>query len=288
MTEVPPWEDPRRVLSRHGLAPKRGFSQNFLTSRSVVEQIVGALELSPGEHVVELGPGLGTLTAALLRGGARVTAVDMDRDMLRVLGLELGQVPGFQALEGDATQVDLQALAPSGPVAVAGNLPYAVTGGIFRRLVAQHQHVNRAVLMVQKEVRDRLLAAPGTKAYGALTVFTRGVFEAKPVCIVPPGAFHPPPRIDSAVVAFVPRERVIDVERRGFSRSVRASFEARRKTLRNALLRAFPVEQVDAALATAGIEGQRRGETLSPEEFETLGAAFDALNPAGPAVAPKS
>ena len=277
MSEVPEWEDPRRVLARHGLAPKRGFSQNFLTARSVVERIVGALALRTGEHVVELGPGLGTLTGALLRAGAHVTAVDMDRDMLRVLGEELGQVPGFRVIEGDATEVDLAGLSGGGAVAVAGNLPYAVTGGIFRRLVGQYKHVDRAVLMIQREVRDRLLAEPGTKAYGALTVFTRGVFEVRSVCIVPGGAFHPPPRVESAVISLHPRRRVIDVERPGFERSVRASFEARRKTLRNALMRAFPVEVVDQALAAAHIDGKRRGETLSPEEFEQLGQSFDAL-----------
>ncbi|MFT3922378.1 MAG: 16S rRNA (adenine(1518)-N(6)/adenine(1519)-N(6))-dimethyltransferase RsmA [Myxococcales bacterium] len=278
MSEVPEWEDPRRVLARHGLAPKRGFSQNFLTARSVVERIVDALALRPGEPVVELGPGLGTLTAALLRAGAQVTAVDMDHDMLRVLGQELGHVAGFRVLEGDATQVNLAELAGGGSIAVAGNLPYAVTGGIFRRLVSQYRHVDRAVLMVQREVRDRLLAEAGTKAYGALTVFTRGVFEARSVCIVPGGAFHPPPKVESAVVALAPRKRVIDVERRGFERSVRASFEARRKTLRNALQRAYPTELVDAALERASIDGKRRGETLSPEEFEQLGAAFDLLS----------
>ncbi len=277
MSEVPDWEDPRRVLARHGLTPKRGFSQNFLTARSVVERIVEALRLEAEEPVVELGPGLGTLTAALLRAGARVTAVDMDHDMLRVLRQELGHVPGLRVLEGDATEVDLAALSEGRAVAVAGNLPYAVTGGIFRRLVSQHRHVNRAVLMVQREVRDRLLAEPGTKAYGALTVFTRAVFEVRPVCIVPGGAFHPPPRVESAVVALTPRARVIDVERPGFERSVRASFEARRKTLRNALQRAFEGEAVDRALGAAGIDGKRRGETLTPEEFERLGHAFDAL-----------
>jgi 16S rRNA (adenine1518-N6/adenine1519-N6)-dimethyltransferase len=291
VTEAPPWEDPRRVLARHGLAPKRGFSQNFLTARTVVDRIVEALAPAGGELVIELGPGLGTLTAALLRAGARVTAVDMDRDMLRVLSLELGAVPGFQAVEGDATQVDLASLSGQGvrdqasgrepgKVAVAGNLPYAVTGGIFRRLVSEYTWVDRAVLMVQREVRDRLIAEPGTKAYGALTVFTRGVYEVRPVCIVPPGAFHPPPRVESAVVALAPRTQPIDVTKRGFERSVRASFEARRKTLRNALMRAYAVDDVDRALTEAGIDGKRRGETLSPAEFEQLGATFDALEQA--------
>jgi 16S rRNA (adenine1518-N6/adenine1519-N6)-dimethyltransferase len=264
------------VLARHGLAPKRGFSQNFLTARSVVERIAGALAPAPGELVVELGPGLGTLTAALLRAGAHVLAVDADRDMLRVLEQELGQVSGFRARFGDATEIDLAELAQGKRVAVAGNLPYAVTGAIFRQMVAQHAHVDRAVFMVQREVRDRLLAEPGTKEYGALTVFTRAVFDARPVCIVPPGAFHPAPRVESAVVHMAPRGTPIDVERPTFERSVRAAFEARRKTLRNALQRAYPTEQVDAALAASAIDGRRRGETLSPEEFAQLGCALDA------------
>lgn len=278
MNEAPAWEDPRRVLARHGLAPKRGFSQNFLVSRSAVERIAGALAPAPGEPVVELGPGLGTLTGALLRGGARVIALDADRDMLRVLADELGHVPALDARHGDATELDLIALSTElgqPRIAVVGNLPYAVTGAIFRRLVSQHAHVSRAVLMVQREVRDRLLGAPGTKQYGALSVFTRAVFDVAPVCLVPAGAFHPPPKVDSAVVALTPRASVIDVEERGFVLSVRAAFEARRKTLRNALQRVADVTAVDRALAAAGIDGKRRGETLTVDEFASLGAALD-------------
>ena len=281
MNETPVWEDPRRVLSRHGLRPKRGMSQNFLVSRSAVEKIAEALQLREGEPVIELGPGLGTLTAALLRRGARVIAVDADRDMLDVLAKELGHLPQLEARFGDATQLDIEALLPElsagARVAVAGNLPYAVTGGIFRRLVAQHARVERAVLMVQREVRDRLIGQPGTKQYGALTVFTRGVFDVRSVCIVPAGAFHPPPRIDSAVVELTPRAAPVDVEQKTFVSIVRASFEARRKTLRNALLRVREPELVDRALSAASIDGKRRGETLSCEEFAALAQAFDAL-----------
>lgn len=273
--DVPPWEDPRRVLKRHGLAPKRGFSQNFLVSKSVVDNIVEALALAQGETVVELGPGLGTLTAALLRAGARVIAIDADRDMLTVLHKELGALPGFAAQHGDATAVALETLVPSGPVAVAGNLPYSVTGGIFRNLVAQHTRVARAVLMIQREVRDRLLADPGTKTYGALSVFTRAVFDVSSVCLVPAGSFFPVPRVDSAVIALTPRSAPIDAARKGFERTVRAAFEARRKTLRNALLRIHPAECVDAAFAALEMDGKRRGETLSVEEFDRLATALD-------------
>jgi 16S rRNA (adenine1518-N6/adenine1519-N6)-dimethyltransferase len=206
--DVPAWEDPRRVLARHGLAPKRGFSQNFLVSRSVVEQIVAAL-------------------------------------------------------------------APQ-PVALAGNLPYAITGSIFRGLGAQYACVDRAVLMVQREVRDRLLGEPGSKQYGALSVFTRAVFEVRPVCLVPAGAFHPPPRVESAVIKLTPRAQPIDAGAPEFQRCVRAAFDARRKTLRNALLQAYPGERVDGALVRAGIDGKRRGETLTVEEFARLASELDA------------
>ncbi len=276
MNDLPAWEDPRRVLGRHGLSPKRSFSQNFLVSRSAVERIVEALKLAPDERVVELGPGLGTLTGALLRAGARVIAVDADRDMLAVLHAELGHSPSLDARFGDATEVDFAALSEGGRIAVAGNLPYAVTGGIFRRIVEQNAHVSRAVLMVQREVRDRLLAEAGTKAYGALSVFVGGVFNIKPVCIVPAGAFFPAPRVDSAVVLLTARSDAFDVERPSFAACVRASFETRRKTLRNSLLRIHEPERVDGALTAAGIDGKRRGETLSVAEFDRLACAFEA------------
>ncbi len=279
MNDIPAWEDPRRVLGRHGLAPKRGFSQNFLVSRHAVERIADALAIVPGERVVELGPGLGTLTGELLRRGAQVVALDRDRDMLAVLAAELGGVDTLDARYGDATQVDFAALAGERPIAVAGNLPYAVTGAIFRGLVAQHAHVSRAVLMIQREVRDRLLASPATKTYGALTVFTRAVFDVESVALVPAGAFHPPPKVDSAVVRLTPRASPFDAGRKSFEAVVRASFEARRKTLRNALQRVTRAEAVDRALAAASIDGQRRGETLSIDELWRLADAIEGETP---------
>jgi 16S rRNA (adenine1518-N6/adenine1519-N6)-dimethyltransferase len=260
------------VLARHGLSPKRGFSQNFLISKHVVDEIVAALAPEKSELVLELGPGLGTLTAALLRTGARVIAIDADRDMLKVLQSELGAIPTLDARHGDATEVDLAALsAGQGRIAVVGNLPYAVTGSIFRNLVDQHSHVQRAVLMIQREVRDRLLAKPGTADYGALTVFTQAVYDVRPVCLVPAGAFFPAPRVDSAVLKLVPRAQPVDATHPGFVNAVRASFEARRKTLRNALLKRAPKEAVELALAESNIDGARRGETLSVDEFFALG-----------------
>ncbi len=279
---IPEWEDPRRVLARHGLAPKRGFSQNFLVSKHVVDQIVAALAPAAGERVLELGPGLGTLTGALLRAGAQVIALDADRDMLRVLGSELGAVPTLEARHGDAAAADLSALAaPEQRIAIAGNLPYSITGSIFRNLVDRHTHVKRAVLMIQREVRDRLLAAPATADYGALTVFTHAVFDLSPVCLVPAGAFFPAPRVESAVLKLSPRAAPIDADHPGFVTAVRAAFEARRKTLRNALTRRAPKEAVERALNESGIDGGRRGETLSVDEFFALGEALLRAQSAG-------
>lgn len=274
MSDAPEWEDPRRVLRRHGIAPKRAFSQNFLVSRSAVERIVEALAPRPDELTVELGPGLGTLSAALVRAGANVLAIERDRDMLEVLAKELGDVERFRVREGDATSVDLDALAREhGPIALAGNLPYAVTGGILRNLTAHRAAVSRAVVMVQREVRDRLLARPGTKEYGALTVFVQASFAVAPVVRVPAGAFHPPPKVESAVVRLVPHATPRALETEAFRAVVHAAFGARRKTLRNALKQI----DADAALEPAGIDGGRRGETLSIEELATLGEALERI-----------
>lgn len=274
MSDVPAWEDPRRVMRRHGLAPKRAFSQNFLVARSAVERIAEALAPRPDELTVELGPGLGTLTAALLRAGANVLAVERDRDMLAVLGDEFGGQPNLRVVEGDAASVNLTALAEEhGPIALVGNLPYAVTGAILRNLTDQRAAVSRAVVMVQREVRDRLAAEPGTKTYGALSVFVQASFAVEPVLRVPAGAFFPPPKVESAVVRLVPLSTPRAEETEAFRDIVHAAFGTRRKTLRNSLRRIG----AEAALEVAGIDGARRGETLSIEELAVLGEAYARL-----------
>lgn len=277
--EVPRWEDPRRALARHGFAPKRSFSQNFLVAEGVVERIAGeATRGLDGRTLVELGPGVGTLTSALLRRGAQVVAVERDRDMASALRADLGAIPEFALVEADAARVDLGALSasPARPVAVAGNLPYAITGAILRALHDQSAAVAYAVVMVQREVRDRLLASPGDKAYGALTVFTSNVFDVTPVIAVRPGAFFPPPKVASAVVRLDARPAPRTVETPAFTALVRAVFAQRRKTLRNAAGAVFaPREAVAAGLDAAGVDPARRGETLGVEELGALATALD-------------
>lgn len=280
--EAPPWEDPRRALRRHGLRPKRSFSQNFLVARGVVERIADAVARPGPGTVVELGPGLGTLTAALLRRGLDVVAVERDREMIAVLEADLGAEPRLRVVPGDAATVDLAALAPPGAtLRVAGNLPYAATGAILRNLLAHRGAFDHAVLMMQREVRDRLLASSGTKAYGALTVFVTAGADVESLFLVPRGAFHPAPRVTSAVVRVSPRHPPRAEETDAFRRVVRAAFQERRKTLRNALLSdgILGRDAVDEALSAGGIDGRRRGETLSVEELAGLARSLTGAWP---------
>lgn len=269
------WEDPRRVLARHGLTPKRSFSQNFLISERAVRGIVDACELTPQSRIVELGPGCGTLTVALAAVCERVYAVERDPDMLQLLEAETDSAR-VQLVPGDAKEVDLRALSGGTRIHVAGNLPYAITGAILRRLTEQSELIERAVLMVQREVRDRLIAAPDTSDYGALTVFTQQVFRVDSVLHVPRTAFHPPPKVTSSVVKLTPLPTPRAPRVPSFERIVRAAFQARRKTLRNALIQALGAEQSDRILQATGIDGRRRGETLAIEEFAQLARALDA------------
>jgi 16S rRNA (adenine1518-N6/adenine1519-N6)-dimethyltransferase len=272
------FEDPRRVLARHGLTPKRSFSQNFLISERVVRAIVEACELQPDGRVIELGPGCGTLTQALALACSGVIAVERDSDMLRLLEDEVDHAR-VQIVRGDAKEIDFSRLSQGAPITIAGNLPYAITGAILRHLMENAALVERAVLMVQREVRDRLVAAPDSSEYGALTVFATQVFRVETVVHVPRTAFHPAPKVTSSVVRLSPWATPRAPLTKSFERVVRASFQARRKTLRKALVQQLGVPLSERVLEVAGIDGRRRGETLSLEEFALIANALEAEGP---------
>lgn len=269
------WEDPRRVLARHGFLPKRSYSQNFLISERAIRAIVAACELSPESCVLELGAGCGTLTQALAAACAKVFALERDPDMLAVLKAECDPAR-VQIVAGDAKQIVLDAFRPDPAtrIAVAGNLPYAITGAILRNLVSQCDAVACAVLMVQREVRNRLVAQADGADYGALTVFTAQVFSIETVLHLPKTAFHPAPKVTSSVIRLRPLATPRAQPGPAFETVVRAAFQARRKTLRNALVQALGTAASDAVLAAAAIDGKRRGETLSIEEFGALARAL--------------
>jgi 16S rRNA (adenine1518-N6/adenine1519-N6)-dimethyltransferase len=268
--------DARDLLRKYDLLPKRSFSQNFLIQPGATAQIADATA-TLGRHVVELGPGLGALTHALLERDCNVLAVELDRDMVRVLRQELAGHERLELRHADAADVDFEAHSRvcGSKLVVTGNLPYQATGAILRRVVMHRAVLTGAVLMVQREVRDRLVAEPSTKQYGALTVFTRAAFEVETVCRLRPGSFYPAPKVESAVVRLLPRAKPLAEETESFQAVVRAAFQMRRKTLRNALRGLGDGDRADRALSAAGIDPGRRGETLSIEEFAELAEGWD-------------
>jgi 16S rRNA (adenine1518-N6/adenine1519-N6)-dimethyltransferase len=273
--------DPRTVLARHGLRPKKSFGQNFLVASAIVEKIAALCAPSAGARIVEIGAGLGTLTSALVARDAHVVAIERDRDLLPILREELATAIAdgrLTLVEADAANVDLAALFDdaSGERILAGNLPYQITGRLVERAVEHARLLTRAVFMVQKEVADRLAARAGDDAYGQLSVFVQAAFAVERALIVRAGCFHPAPQVDSAVVLLRPLAVPRAEETPAFRAVVHAAFGARRKTLRNALAALCGAPSVRDAVAETGIDLGRRGETLSVEEFALLARALEA------------
>ena len=255
----------RHVLKKFHLRAVKGLGQNFLIDAKIVRQIVSTAEISAGDEVLEIGPGIGTLTQGLLEAGARVTAVELDKKLPAVLSETLAGYENFHLVEGDILKLDLAELMPR-PFKVVANLPYYITTQILLALLEKNLPVTKIVTMVQREVAERMTAAPGSKIYGALSVAVQLRSQASIAFEVPPKSFLPPPEVTSAVVVCNVR-KLFDVDEKFFMRVVRAAFAQRRKTLANSLAAAgFSREKISAS----GIDGSRRAETLSLEEFLRL------------------
>lgn len=260
---------------RYGIRLRKSLSQSFLVDPAVLGRIADSLAPGEGEAVVEIGAGAGFLTEQLLERGARVFAVEVDRSMADVLEAELGGNPRLEVMNDDALAVDtgdLARRAGQAKCAVIGNLPYHVATPVIFHLLSQREAVSRLVLMVQREVGVRMAAGPGSREYGALSVGTAYAADCRRLFDVGPGAFIPPPRVRSSVLALVPRPPLMEgrEEERLFA-LVRASFGQRRKMLVNAVGElAGGRAAAERALARAGVDGTRRGETLSLAEFMSL------------------
>jgi 16S rRNA (adenine1518-N6/adenine1519-N6)-dimethyltransferase len=268
--------DARTVLREANLHAKKSFGQNFLVNPAVVENIARACvtdaEVGNAE-VVELGAGLGVLTTALARRARRVTAIERDRDLVPILKRELGDAAAV-VIEGDAQTAAVTFHPGATPRVLAGNLPYQITGRLLERAVGLADALDRVVFMVQREVADRLAAEPGTKAYGALTVFVRAAFRVEKLFDVSPGSFHPPPDVTSAVVRLEPHRPRRAEETSTFRALVKSAFQARRKTLRNAWGRLAEPNVVALAAEEAGISLDARGETLDVDAFARMEKAI--------------
>lgn len=272
--------DARTLLREAGLAPKKSFGQNFLVAEPITRAIAAACvhdDEVGSAHVVEIGAGTGALTRLLAERARSVVAIERDRDLVPLLEKEFAGTR-VRVVEADAQTAPLEALlgeAPEGSARVlCGNLPYSITGSLLRLAVERAASFDRAVFMVQDEVASRLVAAPGGKDWGALTVFTQAALAPRRLLRAPPGAFHPPPEVTSAVVELLPLRPPRAVETSQFRALVRAAFEARRKTLRNAWSRIAPADVLAAAASRAGISLQARGETLSVDDFARMESAL--------------
>ena len=257
---------------------KKRFGQHFLHDPAVIDKIITAARLQPDQRVLEIGPGLGVLTEELLKYAAQVTVMEIDRDLIERLNRRLD--PHLVVIEGDVLKLSWPELLREPPYTLVANLPYNISSQILFKLLDHRLYFTRMVLMFQREVAERLMARPGSKDYGILSVLCQLWYDIDKVALVRPGAFNPPPKVDSLVVSFLPlaKPRVDPIDEALFKRLVKAAFTQRRKTLRNSLLAAgLKAIEIDAALQCAGIDAGCRGETLDLYQFSALASAFSQI-----------
>lgn len=271
----------RQLLDQYGIVPNKGLGQSFLVAPGILVKIVAAAEISPGQHILEIGPGLGMLTRALAETGARITAVELDERMLPLLEDTLSAFSNIDIVPGDILRLDpgklMSARTAGEPYQVVANLPYGITSAALRHLLESQPAPTRMVVMVQKEVAQRIVAKPGALSLLAISVQFYG--QPRIISYVPAGAFHPRPNVDSAILRIDVRHepRLSPEESRRFFALARAGFAQKRKQLKNTLTAGMGVasSDVEAAAREAAIDPQRRPQTLSLDEWMALLSAFE-------------
>ena len=268
------------ICKRFDIKMSKKLGQNFLIKRGIVDEIVHAAELTPGEPVLEVGPGIGTLTQGLAQSGADVTAIELDRRLLEVLDTTLASYDNVRIVHGDVLKLDVPTIMNHKPFKVVANLPYYITTPIIMSLLESKLPIERLVVMVQKEVALRMVAKPGTKDYGALSVAVQYYTEPDIVLDVPPKSFLPAPAVTSSVIRCVLRDKppVDVIDEKLFFRVVKAGFAQRRKTFSNTMkTTGLSKNRIEELLAKANIDGQRRGETFTLQEFADVANAWASL-----------
>ena len=265
----------------HSLRPKKALGQNFLIDQHVLSRIAAVVDVSTEDHILEIGPGRGALTGLLVRNAAKVVAVELDRDLVPMLKHQFAGTPCFEVVQGDILDIDLAPLLKErwgGLWKVAANLPYNISSQILFKFLDNRELFSSFVVMLQKEVGDRLAAEPGGKEYGILSVLFRLHYDVRKEFTVKPGSFFPVPRVDSVILKFSTlAEARVDVgDEMFFRRVVKGAFSQRRKTLLNCL-KAAGFCQDESLLVKAGIDPLRRGETLSLDEFARLSRTLQGL-----------
>ena len=251
---------------------RKRFGQNFLHDAGVIDRILRSISAKAGDRMLEIGPGQGALTAGILNSGAQLDVVELDKDLIPILNQQFAGKSNFNLHQGDALKFDFNSLnAAPNSLRVVGNLPYNISTPLIFHLLNNAGIIRDMHFMLQKEVVDRMAAGPGSKVYGRLSVMLQAYCQVTSLFVVPPGAFRPPPKVDSAVVRLVPRDpATINIhDHKRFAEVVKAAFGQRRKTLRNALNNVVSAEQFVAA----GVRPDARAEQLDVAEFIALANA---------------
>lgn len=278
---------PRRtkdIIAKYGFSFKKSLGQNFLIDQNILRKIVSAAELDGSKGALEIGPGIGALTEQLAQAAGRVTAVEIDNRLIPILREVLADAPNVHIEHGDVLKLNLEELvarqfAGLSGVSVVANLPYYVTTPILMKLLEEKLPLQHIVVMIQKEVAERMAAKPGGKDYGSLSIAVQYYSVPELVCIVPHTVFIPQPNVDSAVIKLTVRDKPpVDVADEGhFFRTVQACFAQRRKTIANnltAFVGKAHREALGPLLQSCGIDPSRRGETLSIAEYAALSRAL--------------
>lgn len=267
----------REIKDKYGFKLSKSLGQNFLTDKNIIDKIIDATEITDEDLVIEIGPGIGVLTAEAAQLARKVTAVEIDRNLIPILQDTLQEFDNVEIINEDVLKADLNAIiAAAGcrKTKIIGNLPYYITTPIIMGLLESHVEADSITIMMQKEVADRIKAEPGTKAYGALSAAVQYYCTVTTVATVPREVFFPAPKVDSAVLRLdIRKEKPVKLmDEPLFFRCIKAGFGQRRKTLSNSLsqLGDFTKEEIKTCLGDTGIDEKRRAETLSLSEFAMI------------------
>ncbi|WP_055665295.1 16S rRNA (adenine(1518)-N(6)/adenine(1519)-N(6))-dimethyltransferase RsmA [Desnuesiella massiliensis] len=273
--------DTKDIVQKYNFKFSKSLGQNFLVDESVLEDIVKGAEISSEDFVIEIGPGVGTLTKELLKNAKSVCSIELDSDLIPILNEELKDYENFKLIHKDALKVDFnEIIGEETSVKLVANLPYYVTTPIIARLLTEGYKFNSLTIMIQKEVAERINSEPDCKEYGSLSVLVQYHCDTKIIRKVSPNSFIPKPKVESIVIRLdrLEKPRVDVKDEHLFFKVVRESFNMRRKTLSNALKNLkLSKELMNEAFEKAGIDSRRRGETLSLQEFANLSNAIYEL-----------
>jgi 16S rRNA (adenine1518-N6/adenine1519-N6)-dimethyltransferase len=270
----------RKELAEYDLIPRKRWSQHFLVDRNILNKVIRTAQVEKEDVVLEVGPGLGEMTLALARQVKRVIAIEIDPKLVAILNKKMKDYPNVEVVKGDILKVDFrQFLKREGhPIKVVANLPYQISTPLLFRFIESKEAFSTFTLMLQKEVAERMVAPPGRKEYGPLSIFIQMFSDVSIRFFIKPSAFFPPPKVESAVIHMVWKEKpMIETnDEEWFKRVVRACFGYRRKTLVNALKHSelFLPEPVELKMEAIGIDPRRRPETLTIQEFAGLAEAL--------------